>query len=255
MAEPDHALIRLDDLPRFIEDARFDALLASLAEQAAQLCGAARCSIMLVNRGQAGNVAMSICGSYGELPEAALTEIAAKDQGIAGHVAATGQSLLIDDVHRSRFAAVARRPGSGGSSLMSAAIKIAGGILGVVNVSDASSNQPFTQEKLVLLEVMAQLIGKSVQLVQVQGVLNSRFAQIALANEASTTVGKRIDDVLQNPDQVARIVAKSFYKEMAKAGFGTRQIINAASEIITQLSGNIQRHNKRIVQETPRPKE
>lgn len=255
MAAPDTSLIRLDDLPRFIDDAHFDALLASLAQQAARLCGAARCSIMLVNQGKAGSAAMSICGSHGELPEAALSETAVKNQGIAGHVAATGQSLLIDDIHQSRFAAVARRSGSGGASLMSAPIMIAGGILGVVNVSEAGIGQPFSPEKLVLLEVMSELIGKSVQLVQVQSVLKSRFAQIALANDASVTVGKSIEDVLQNPDQVARIVAKSFYKEMAKAGFGTRQIINAASEIITQLSGNIQRHNKRIVQETPPSKD
>lgn len=36
---------------------------------------------------------------------------------------------------------------------------------------------------------------------------------------------------------------------MTRAGFGSSQIINAASEIIHQLSGNLQRHSKRINRE------
>jgi hypothetical protein len=54
---------------------------------------------------------------------------------------------------------------------------------------------------------------------------------------------------MQNPDQVAKILAKSFYKEMTRAGFGPSQIVNAASEIIEQLSGSLNRHSKRMERE------
>jgi hypothetical protein len=37
---------------------------------------------------------------------------------------------------------------------------------------------------------------------------------------------------------------------MTRAGFGSSQIINAASEIIAQLSGSLTRHSKRIERET-----
>jgi len=55
--------------------------------------------------------------------------------------------------------------------------------------------------------------------------------------------------VYQNPDQVVKILAKSFFKEMSKAGFGSDQIVRAASEIIDQLCVNLQRHTKRAARE------
>jgi hypothetical protein len=58
---------------------------------------------------------------------------------------------------------------------------------------------------------------------------------------------------VQNPDQVAKILAKSFYKEMTRAGFGSSQIVNAATEIIAQLSGSLHRHSKRMERETVEP--
>jgi hypothetical protein len=40
-------------------------------------------------------------------------------------------------------------------------------------------------------------------------------------------------------------VAKSFFREMTRAGFDAGQIIGAASEIISQLSTTLNRHGKR----------
>jgi hypothetical protein len=50
----------------------------------------------------------------------------------------------------------------------------------------------------------------------------------------------------RNPDEVARILAKSFFKEMTGAGFGEAQIVQAASEIIGQLNSSVQRHRRRL---------
>lgn len=246
----DKDLIRLRDLSRLLDGPAFDEMLSSMAQLAAQTVGAQQCSILLANGEEGGNVTMSVCASYGTLAPEAFKEFVARHQGISGEVAATGEAMLIEDIHQSRFAAFARRPAGASGSLISAPMLIGGGVIGVINLSDPWPDQPFNAASLKLVEVLAALTVKSVQLGQVQSVLKSRFARIALANEASTTVGKNIDAILQNPDQVAKILAKSFYKEMAKAGFGTKQIISAASEIINQLSSNIQRHNKRIVQKS-----
>jgi hypothetical protein len=102
-----------------------------------------------------------------------------------------------------------------------------------------------------MLEVLALFIGKAVQVSQLQGLLDSRFAQLALLRELEDSVGRGAATAYRQPDEVARILAKSFFKEMTKAGFGARQIVYAASELIEQLNNNLQRHRKRMVRNDP----
>jgi hypothetical protein len=44
---------------------------------------------------------------------------------------------------------------------------------------------------------------------------------------------------------VARILAKSFYRELRSAGFSVRQIIHAAAEIVSEVSASLKRHKRR----------
>ncbi len=98
--------------------------------------------------------------------------------------------------------------------------------------------------------MISLFIGKSVQVLQLQSILNSRFTQLALMQEVQEKVSGAIaSTAYQNPDQVAKILAKSLFKEMTRAGFGSAQIISAASEIITQLHSNLQRHNERAARQ------
>jgi len=198
---------------------------------------------------------MSICASYGPLPAAAYKESIGKGEGIAGRVIATGLSLLIEDITHSEFAKWARRANDPRASLISSPVTINTRIVGVVNVSGREQGGIFNPADLNLLDVVALFIGKSIQVVQLQTILNSRFAQMALVQEAKQNQAGTMSSVTQNTDQVAKIMAKSFYKEMAQAGFSSNQIINAATEIIDQLSGNLQRHKKRAGQELTEAKD
>lgn len=249
VSEIDNPLIRLQDLSNYLEQGSLDDNLLRLSEMAANILGAENCSIMLLNDGEFESLRMRVCASYGPLPAAAYKESIGKGEGIAGRVVATGQSLLIEDINQSEFAKWARRANDPRKSLISSPITINGRIVGVVNVSGRAGGSTFKLEDMNLLDVVALFIGKSIQAVQLQNILNSRFAQLALVQEAEN-LGGSLGGALQNPDQVAKILAKSFYKEMTRAGFGSSQIVNAASEIIAQLSGSLQRHSKRMGRET-----
>jgi len=240
----DNPLIKLQDLSNFLEQGNLDDNLLQLAERAAKALNAENCSIMLLNEGESENLRMHVCASHGSLPDAAYKESIGKGEGIAGRVIASGQSVLIEDISHSEFAARARRANDPRKSLISSPIIINRRIVGVVNVSGHARGETFQLTDLQLFEVVALFIGKSIQAIQLQNILNSRFAQLALVQETKKNLA--LETVLQNPDQVAKILAKSFYKEMTRAGFGSSQIINAASEIISQLSGSLQRHNKRM---------
>jgi hypothetical protein len=116
-------------------------------------------------------------------------------------------------------------------------------------VTDCENGKSFKPGDLNLLDAVALFIGKSIQTMQLQNLLNSRFAQMALIQETQKNIGHSLESILHNPDQIAKIMAKSFYKEMTRAGFGSSQIINVASDIIAQLNTSLQRHSKRMGRE------
>ncbi len=239
-------LLRLRDMSCFLEEAgSLDDNLLKLAERTAGILGARNCSILLLNEGEPGDPHMRVCAAYGLLPAAAYQEAVRKGEGIAGHVVATGESLLVEDIGQSPFVAHARRAGEPDKSLLCCPIRISACIAGVVNVTGRDSGRPFTRTDLNLLDVAALFIGKSIQTMQLQNILNSRFAQLAVAQQVAQA-GAPLGNALHNPDKVARIIAKSFYREMIRTGFGPAQVIHVASDLIAQLNSQLQRHNKRL---------
>lgn len=242
MGDTETVLARLTDLSHFTAtegDLQYN--LEQLAAMAARILHARRCSIMLLSEQEEEEVRLRVFAAYGDLPEAAFRELARAGEGIAGQVLASGRPLLVEDISRSEFVRFARRLAEGAQSLLSVPIPVEGRIIGVINVSDPLSPRPFNLDDLHLLEVVALFVGRSIQVVQLKNVLNSRFAQLALIREAQETVAPALAQLGENPNQLARILAKSFFKEMIRAGFSASQIIHAASEIINQLNDHLGR--------------
>lgn len=246
MGDTENLFAKLQDLSSFLEsEGSLDDNLYQLAATAARILNAENCSIMLLNEGEMEDLSLRVCANFGSLPAAAYKEAVQSGEGVSGHVIATGKSLLVEDIAQSGFAQWARRSNDPRTSLISSPITLNGKIVGVINVNTHRNNRAFTLDDLNLLDIVALFIGKSIQVIQLQNILRSRFVQMALADETRHTIGNVMVNAGQNPDQMARIVAKSFYRELAKAGFSSAQIVNAATEIISQLSKNLQRHSKR----------
>lgn len=238
-------LVRLQDVQALLASGSLDDNLHSHAELAKRLVGAASCSVMLLNSESPDDLRMRLCASAGELPPAAADALVASGEGICGQVLASGRALLVEDIARSAFAGLARHRRAALPALMSAPVRIDGRLVGVVNVTGAA----FSEAELHLLEVVALFIGKSVQVIQLQHLLASRFAQMALVRDAherghdgsGQRGGAAPGTAYQNPEDVARILARSFYKEMTRAGFAPGQIVSAATELIGQLKGTLQK--------------
>jgi GAF domain-containing protein len=215
--------------------------LAAHAKLAAALVGAEICSVMLIN-GEGENARMSIAASHGPLAQDAAVTLVARGEGLAGQVLASGMPLLVDDILASPYASLARRPTDPGRSLMLAPIRIDGRVVGTLTASCGRTKGCFCEQDLALFEAVALFVGRAVQMRQLRGILASRFTQLALAHELQ---GSAASIAYQKPDHVARLLARSFYREMARAGFDSSQIVQAASEIITQLNGSLARHSAR----------
>lgn len=238
-------LVKLQDLQHFLAANNLEESLNQQVAMMAKTLNAASCSIMLLNTGEGQAMRMSMYARYGDLPDAALTATVASGEGIAGRVLANGAPLLVPDIATSDYAALARRRDGRPGSLMCAPIRIDGNIVGVINASRKAPDsradaKAFGNTELRLLEVAALFIGKSIQVQQLQHLLDSRFAQLALLQEARHKVGESVLTAYRNPEDVARILARSFFREMTKAGFEPPQIVGAATELIGQLNKHLQ---------------
>lgn len=233
-----NALIKLHDLSAFVETGlSVDQGVQALAALAAQTLNA-RHAVIMLNEGGSEELKLRAVASFGK---SAWTDLTDALNETATQVISTRRPLLLENCDAAQTLA---KPAS---SLICAPIQASAKTIGALQIAEPRYKRAFSAEDLSLLELVALFVGKSLHILQLQNILNSRFTQIALAQEADRTIGSALAANGEDADRVAKILAKSFYREMAKAGFSSNQIIGAASEIISQLSSNLQKHTKRIV--------
>ena len=248
MKNEENYFVKLIGLSSFLEQqANMDVSLDELVSLAANLLYVENCSIMLFKDEQgSGEFRLRVFATCGPLPAKAFKEATKINHGIAGHVAATGQTLLVDNIQNSPLLPLARRPGDPNKSFMSVPIVINGKVIGVFNISNAKDGRCFDHNDLNLATFVALLVGKSIQVIQLQNLLNSRYAQLALARESGKTVSSAINLTTQDPAKLVKILAKSFYREMTNVGLGRDHIVNAATEIISLLGDSLAKHRQRM---------
>ena len=219
-------------------DLSLDDNLQRLSSMVADVLDVESCSVMLSDDG----ASLRVCANFGNLSNEAYRESVKKGEGISGHVLASGASLLIEDIGKSGFARYARYPDAPKKGMICVPVSADGMVLGVININGLRRRKSFTKDDLHAMEIVAAFTGKIIQGQQLKRTLGSRFAQMSLG---SGMTAQKISDA-QNPGRMAKILAKSFYREMAGAGFGPAQIIDAASEIISELSKSVNKHRGRI---------
>ena len=244
-----NALGRLHDLAVFVraeEDLRTH--LGDLVGLAASVTDAATCSIMLLSEGELDAPRLKLWCSTEVLPSSAWNETPGPGESIAGWVLEQSASLLIADIRASEFAPLARQRNNLGPSFICTPIVVGKHVIGVINQSARLGSPPFDESDLGLAEIVATLIGKSVQVERLQTLIRSRVAQMSLAKEEKEVVARLTDGTIP-PARVAKLLAKSFFRDLASAGFDPGQIIEAASEIIVLVSNDINRYKKRMQRE------
>lgn len=237
---------KLRELASFEVTGPFDDNLYRLTCIVGDLLAARRVSLMLLDiaPGDRGP-RLKLAALYGELPEAAWKEEPAAGQGIAGQVLASGASVRIDDIARSGWKQQARRADQDGSFL-ACPVPIAGKAAGVLNISQPINRNAFSSADQDNAELAAILIGRAIQVGRLDRMLDSRFAQMAFTLEGATDACTMISLTAHDPDKVAKMLARGFYREMRHCGFTPNQIIHAAGEIISELTGSLNRHKKRL---------
>lgn len=139
------------------------------------------------------------------------------------------------------YVAVVPDAAGAGESLVSAIVS-RGKIVGVINVARSGR---FNQDELDIFSVLVPLVTKAIEISQLQTILKSRFTQLSIARSNESAIREMMTGVMQHPNQMARILARSFYREMLNAGFSLGQIIFAATEVISELSASLKKRSGR----------
>ena len=242
--------VKLLGLSSFLEQqGSLDECLDEIVAMSANILCSHNCSIMLFREDDlGGGMSLRMFAKFGEFPAAAASEVVKVSKGIAGHVAATAQPLLVRDILESEFQTLARAPEAASRSFICVPIIIGGKVIGVMNVKNPVAKRCFDNEDLNLSVFVALLVGKSIQVIELQNLLNSRFAQMSVVLESEDVSGA-ITPERYDADKLVKMLSRSFYREMTNAGFGRAHIISAASEIISLLTLTMQKHEKRIQRE------
>lgn len=236
---------KLRELAGFQICGGFEDNLYRLTRIAGELLAAGRVSLMLLDSGHGKGSRLKLSALYGELPEAAWKEEQAPGQGVAGRVLASGVSARVNRIGRSAWKSTARRPDDAGA-FMACPLFLAGEAAGVLNISNPVDREIFSADDLAAAELAALLIARAIQVGRLERMLDSRFAQMALTLEGSANAYTVTALSAHDPDKVAKMLAKGFYKELRHCGFTPNQIIHAAGEIISELTGSLNRHARRM---------
>ncbi len=236
---------KLLELAGFEPTGRFEDNFYRLTCITGDALAARRVSLMLLDTGSGKGVKLKLAALYGELPEVAWRDDTPPEEGIAQHVLNLGQCLHVKDIGHSRWRTLARRLGGTGS-FIACPIHLAGKPAGVLSVSEPIERAYFTPSDRDAAELAASLIGRIIHVARLDRVLDSRFAQMAFTLEGRADSCSVVSLSTHEPDKVARMLAKAFFKEMRHCGFTPNQIIRAAGEIISELTGSLNRHKHRL---------
>lgn len=232
---PADLLTRLQTLASYVGDRRqIEAHLPTLAADAATLFAAEACSILIFKEDpRKGDLRLRLAARSHPLPPGVEPDDPGMGSGLAGKVVASGEALLIADMAQSEHAPLGR---SGTGSCICAPLVVAGRIRGVLNLNRAEA---FGAADLALARHIALLLALGLELERMQGLLRSRFAHRAMASELAGHPELDAARLGADPQRMARILGKTFFRELRGAGYGSDHILTAATEVIGELGRDI----------------
>jgi diguanylate cyclase (GGDEF)-like protein len=186
---------------QFLPCVEAENLFRVILEQARKLTGAQKCSLMVAVNGSGELAVRAVNGMDDRVVERLRVQTG---EGIAGRVFATGQPILVRNVERDRRFRRANRPRYSTKSFLSLPIVMGDHTVGVVNLSDKTTGEIFSDDDLNKLRPMATqasiAIGRTTYYEQsrelrkisitdsLTGLLNRRYFQERLAEEVDRSI-------------------------------------------------------------------
>jgi L-methionine (R)-S-oxide reductase len=213
-----------------------DERLSELSCIVAKALDARQCAIHLLNERQAAEIGPNQRARFGDASGPDVVNV--RESAAGGPCAVVLEPATLAANETGMEAVAGSHPGD----TICAPLLLRGKTIGIVYAYEPLHKPCFSADDLRLLGNLTLLIVKALHANQIQQLMKSRFTQAALTRSSEKTVREIIAGSAQNTNQIAKILAKSFYREMTNAGFDFNQIIHAASEIISELSNSVRKH-------------
>lgn len=210
-------------------DGSMQECLSRLSELTAAIVGARDCIILLFDEAEVPVAAFPEEACFGSL----ASQRSARGKGASPVIPLAGRG------------GASGRDADGHKESMVSAIVLHGRTVGVIHARGPLHQRDFSMDDLYSFNVVTPIVARSIQVNQLQNILKSRFAQLALSRMDESTTGNLTGGIVDHPNQIARLLARAFYREMLKAGFDFNQILFAATEVISELSTSLRKHSAR----------
>lgn len=210
-------------------DGSMQECLSKLSELTAAIVGARDCIILLFDEAEVAGAAFPDEACFGSL----ASRLSARGKGASPVIPLAGRG------------SASGGDAGGHKENMVSAIVLHGRTVGVIHARGPLHQRDFSMEDLYFFNVVTPIVARSIQVNQLQNILKSRFAQLALSRMDESTTGNLTGGIVDHPNQIARLLARAFYREMLKAGFDFNQILFAATEVISELSTSLRKHSAR----------
>ncbi|MDZ7269354.1 MAG: hypothetical protein ONB48_18220 [candidate division KSB1 bacterium] len=134
-------------------------------------------------------------------------------------------------------------------------LKVNGEIIGRMDGWPAArlNAREAARQREAFLALGAQ-IGRALEAQKTRHMLASQYTMLALSRSSEDSASQEplsshILAAVKNPEKVAVIVARSFYRDLRKAGFEPRQVLVVASELIENLNLALRRTKAKTEEE------
>lgn len=185
-----------------------DRLLSNIVQLAAKVVSARMGSVMLLDESSERLVLRAAVG----LDDLRFGEATLRvGEGIAGYVAERNEAVLIRDVESDSRFGRKNRPRYETRSLVSVPLRVGDGILGVLNMSDKTSGEAFSEGDLRMLTTFAAQAAMAVERARLFAAMNRRLSELSVLYQISCAIGsvdtleKTIDIIITSLGQIAHV--------------------------------------------------
>jgi signal transduction histidine kinase/HD-GYP domain-containing protein (c-di-GMP phosphodiesterase class II) len=141
-------------------------LLTIVVQMIAELLSAKIVSFMLVDETRSELFIKVSCGLDERIVEQTRVKVG---EGIAGMVAESGMPLLIDNIEHNDVHESPNKPQYETRSLLSVPVLLRGTVIGVINVNNKTSGEPFNQDDMNLIASFAERISMALERLETTG--------------------------------------------------------------------------------------
>jgi hypothetical protein len=160
-----------------------------------------------------------------------------------------------DDARILAFFAALREARASKGPEQARALRVGGQTIGYLYLREAAKpGRGAVGVDAALLDALAEHVGFAIETQNLRQLLASRYAAIALSRDvqhdgtAPSALDGNVLAAVTHPEKVARIIARSFYKDLRRAGFETKQILVVATELIDSLNVALRRTKAKAAQ-------